>query len=950
MSELNQEQKNAVLHKDGPALVIAGAGTGKTRVITERIAHIAKENYCANKEILALTFTDKSAFEMEERIDTLMPIGYENINIGTFHSFCEKTLRQYGIDIGINYGFKILEGVNQWKLIKDNLFNFDFDYYRPYGNPNKFINAILSHFSRLKEELISPEYYINFANKKSLEAKEIEDVLEAKKLTELAKAYKEYQLLLIKHNFLDFADLHYQVIELLKKRPNILKHLQNTYKYILVDEYQDTNIAQNKIVDLLAGKEKNIMVVGDDDQSIYKFRGAAISNILQFQEKYPNAKKIVLNQNYRSNQKILDFAYSSIQKNNPNRLEVKANINKKLIAQKEGLISNVKLIHSSHLSQEVDYIVSEIKKSKTELSDIAILVRANSHAEAFVEALKEENIPYQVLSEKGLYYKDEILDLISILRVLANPTDNISMYRVLRMPIWKIEMEKIAMLIATSKKKYNNLWSEIKKDPATDFLFSILKETIEYSKNHNTGESLYKFTELIGLYKVLLEQGDIEAEEKISNIANFFGKIKKFELNNEDKSIISFINYLELAKEAGENPSAKFDVDGIDGVQISTVHSSKGLEFNTVFLPNLSKNRFPTNNKTDLIKVNKELISEIEDNDKSQLEEERRLFYVASTRAKENLYLLWSDFYNTSKSKNPRKSKRSQFIDEIINEIEIEEIDNTENEKNIFTEDKSIIHTTNKNKEKKITSFSYSQISSFQRCPKKYEYEFIYKIPQMQNAALSFGSTMHNTLYEFYKIAEQSKQGSLFTEFNADLSLNRMLNIYEEKWINNGYDNKKHLEENKKRGINILKSIHQNFEKNIENIAFLEKGFKIKIGEYNIKGRIDRADKLEDESIEIIDYKTGKSKDQSKVNNDLQLMIYAIASEEFFHKKASKLTLYFLDEDIKMSTEANEKKIEKSKEKLFKTIKEINTFKFPAKPSIHTCSFCPYKHICKDAQ
>jgi len=955
LSELNKQQQEAVRHKDGPILVIAGAGTGKTRVITERIAHILNEKWCNNDQVLGLTFTEKAAGEMEERLDMLMPLGYEAIQISTFHSFCEKLLRQYGIDIGISPNFKIIEGVNLWKFIKEHLYDFKLDYYRPLGNPTRFIDSFISHFGRLKEEIKSPDDYLKYAEKKKKSAKTDDEKVEAKRLLELANAYKKYQELLAENSYLDFSDLQYKVIELFERRPNILSHLQNQYQYILVDEYQDTNIAQNHIVDRLAEKHKNIMAVGDDDQSIYKFRGAAISNILQFEEKYPDLKKVVLVQNYRSNQRILDFAYTSIQHNNPDRLEVKSKVDKKIKAQRPGEDDSIRLIHCSTIDQEVGYVIEEIKSAsggEVPLSEIAILCRANNYAKPFIDAFKKENIPYQFLSERGLYNKDEIRDLIAVLRIISNPTDDISFYRVLRMDIWNIPMETIALLIADSKKTNTTIWNEIKKSEDCRKLTEMISDLIEFSKKHTVGETLFRFTAKTELYENLLQKGTIEAEEKITNIATFFGKINEFERENNEVTVIDFINYLDLAEEAGENPAAKFDVEGIEGVQISTVHGAKGLEFDTVFVVNLVSQRFPSTSRKDPIEMPNELINEILTEGDFHIEEERRLFYVACTRAKEKLHLLHSDFYGASMSQNPRAKKRSIFIDEIIGEIGIVQIERTADGVERFIKPKIEVSDikVREMKRPRITQFSYTQLSAFETCPRQYEYANILKIPTPMSGPQSFGASIHNTLQEFYNLVSQSKQAQLFEEYKEDLSVDRLLSIYEEKWIPVGYESKEHMQTLKKRGKEILERFHKHFKERVPNIEFLEKSFKLKVGDYTIKGRIDRADKTEDGTLEVIDYKTGKSKSQKEVDSDQQLMIYAMASAECFGKPASRSTLYFLDEDVKVSTKPDTAVLEKTKEKIIQIADRINKSDFSPTPSKFKCPFCPYKKICDKAE
>jgi DNA helicase II / ATP-dependent DNA helicase PcrA len=954
MIGLNKQQQQAIQHKEGPMLVIAGAGTGKTRVITERIAHILSQKWCNNDQVLGLTFTEKAAAEMEDRLDMLMPLGYEAIQISTFHSFCEKLLRRYGIDIGISPGFKIIEGVNLWKFIREHLYDFHLDYYRPLGNPTQFIDSFISHFGRLKEEIKSPEDYLEYADRKRESAKTDDEKIEAKRLSELANAYKKYQDLLTENGYLDFADLQFKVIELFGKRPNILFHLQNQYRYILVDEYQDTNIAQNYIVDKLAEKHRNIMAVGDDDQSIYKFRGAAISNILQFEKKYPDLEKIVLTENYRSNQRILDFAYTSIRHNNPDRLEVKSKVDKKIRGQRPGDDDSIRLVHCSVIDQEVGYIVDEIKKSDVPLNEIAVLCRANSYAKPFIDAFKKENIPYRFLSERGLYNKDEVRDLIAVLGVIANPTDDISFYRVLRMDVWNIPMETIALLIADSKKASTCIWNEIKKSGDCLKTAETISDLIGFSRNHTVGETLFLFTSRIELYEGLLKKGTITAEEKIMNIATFFGKINEFEKENKETTVIDFVNYLDLAEEAGENPSTKFDAGGVEGVQISTIHSAKGLEFDTVFVVSLVSRRFPSDDRKDAIEMPDELINEILTEGNFHTEEERRLFYVACTRAKEKLRLLHSDFYAIGNARNPRPKKRSIFIDEIINDIVVAQVEKTAEGVEKFIKPKSeiqdsgfMIHDFEK---PRITRFSYTQLSAFETCPRQYEYANILKIPTPITGSQNFGSSLHRTLNEFYKLVIQSGQANLFEDYKEDLSVKRLLDIYEDKWIPYGFESREHHDSLKKRGAEILEKFHKHFREETARIEFLEKEFKLKVNGYTISGRIDRADSLPDGTLEVIDYKSGKVKTQDEVDDDRQLMIYAMASAECFGKPASKATLYFLDGDVKISTSPDSKALEKAKKKITEIADKINESDFAPAPSEFKCKFCPYKKICDRAE
>jgi len=412
---LNKQQKQAVEYTAGPLLIVAGAGTGKTTVITQKISYLIKNKSIKPEEILALTFTDKAAGEMEERVDKLLDISYVDIQISTFHAFCQNILEKYGLDIGISNSFKILTQTDAWLLVRENLNKFDLDYYKPIGNPTRHIHELIGHFQKCKDELISPQEYLDYAENLRLD-KDNENTEEKSRLTEIANTYHVYNQILLDNGALDFSDLIYYTVKLLEERPNILNALQDQFKYILVDEFQDVNWSQYRLVRLLTGEKGQLTVVGDDDQSIYAFRGASVSNILRFKDDYKDAKEVVLNENYRSGQEILDIAYKLIQNNNPDRLEQKLNINKNLKSYSLNLKSVVTHIHSDSLEAEVQAVVQEILKLKkrdkiSTWDDFAILVRANSNADPFLQALENAQIPYEFLASSGLYRQPIALSL-----------------------------------------------------------------------------------------------------------------------------------------------------------------------------------------------------------------------------------------------------------------------------------------------------------------------------------------------------------------------------------------------------------------------------------------------------------------------------------------------------------------------------------------------------------
>ncbi|MCL4417016.1 MAG: ATP-dependent helicase [Actinobacteria bacterium] len=553
VKSLNEDQAAAIKHKDGPLLIIAGAGSGKTTVITERIKSLILEKGVHLSEILALTFTEKAAREMEERIDVSLPYGYTQMWISTFHAFCDRILRNEAIHIGLNPSYKLLTEAEAVLFLRLNLFKFNLNYFRPLGNPNKFIEGMLQHFSRLRDEDISPTDYIEWTKKSARKIMDESEEIEIKKNSELANAYKTYEELKAKEGVMDFSDLISNTLKLFRTRKNILKNYQENFKYILIDEFQDTNFAQNELAILLTGDRKNITVTGDDDQSIYRFRGAAISNIIQFRTHFPDCKIIVLSKNYRSTQEILDRSYDLIQNNNPDRLEIKESVNKKLVSQRGIKGREVELLFGERVEDEAELVAKKIQElttsnnAKYKFSDFAILVRANDHSQPFTRAFERANIPFQFLGPGRLFHQEEIKDLISYLKVLYNFEDSASLYRLINHPIFGLEAKDIAVVLNFAKKRNLCLFEALEK---ADEIFlkeeskeKIKKITVMITKHlklvpkDTAGQILYYFLEESGLLKKYLSvSADLEGR-KAQNIAKFFDKLKTFEAENSDASL-----------------------------------------------------------------------------------------------------------------------------------------------------------------------------------------------------------------------------------------------------------------------------------------------------------------------------------------------------------------------------------------------------------------------------
>lgn len=954
---LDKLQLKAVTHNKGPLLIIAGAGTGKTTVITERIKHLVLERNIEPSKILALTFTEKAALEMEERVDKAMPYGYTQMWISTFHSFCDRILRNEAIHIGLNPSYKLHTEAESILFIKQNIFKFNLNYYRPLGNPNKFLSALLQHFSRLKDEDVTPEEYIKYV-KTNKELKKDKENYE--KYQELSNAYKTYEELKAKEGVMDFSDLISNTLKLFRKRKNVLKIYQDQFDYILIDEFQDTNYAQNELAILLAGIKKNITVVGDDDQSIYRFRGSSVSNIIQFKQRFPKTVIITLINNYRSTQEILDKSYKLIQNNNPDRLEVKEKLNKKLISVRKKVGEKVNLIYEKRVEDEADEvgktIENLIKTKKYDYKDIAILVRANDHAENFVRAFERKKIPYQFLGPGRLFHQEEIKDLVAYLKVLYNFEDSVSLYRVLNMKIFDFNGVEISTLLNYCRKKNLTLFESLEKlddvflkDETKEKLLNIhemIKRHLNLIKKETTGQILYYFLNDSGLIKKLVSYKNVSDEKVAKNIAKFFDKLKTYEVEHQTAFIYEVVDWIDLSMQMGESPLASdSDWGENNAVNILTIHSSKGLEFPVVFLVNLVSQRFPTRERAEKIPIPQFFIKEILPSGDYHLEEERRLFYVGLTRARDLLFITAANYYGEGK----RERKLSPFLYELFDKNEFEK----KLKPGLFEKEdlqlSLLSFETKKEKNKEtfikdtlVNYLSYSQIQTFELCPLHYKLRYILKIPTPQSAPQTFGTSVHAVLRDFY---QNWKIGN-------KIKIDKVNELLKKEWINEGYSSKAHEKKSFEKAEKIIISyLKNNFNEKSLPLE-IEYPFTFSLKDIKIGGRIDRIDKIDNKKIEIIDYKTGENVLLEKdVKDNFQLTFYALAAFSVKDKILNKnpedilLSLYFLEKDIKITTTRTKEQLEEAKLKILEKAEQISKSDFKCNKSVY-CKNCEYKMLC----
>ena len=639
---LNPEQKEAVLHTEGPLLILAGAGSGKTRVLTHRVAYLIEQG-TAPWNILAITFTNKAAGEMRERVDKLVGLGSDSIWVSTFHSTCVRILRRYIDRLGFDTSFSIYDTDDQKSVMKEvcKKLQIDTKVYRE--------RMLLGAISHAKDELISPEQMRLDAGADWNQQK-------------IAGVYAEYQAQLRKNNALDFDDLIMKTVELFRNCPDVLDDYQERFRYIMVDEYQDTNTAQFQLVSLLAAKYRNLCVVGDDDQSIYRFRGANIMNILNFEQVFPDAKVIKLEQNYRSTSNILNAANEVIHHNQGRK--------DKRLWTDNGTGVPVRFRQFQNAFEEAEHvvgnIVSHIQKEEAEYKDHAILYRTNAQSRLFEEKLIYANIPYKIIGGVNFYARKEIKDLLAYLKTVDNGRDEVAVRRIINVPKRGIGATTLSRVgefaVANDMGFYEALLNAeeipgIGRGASKVLPFTALIQTLrakqEYAK---VSELLETILEETGYRRELILEGTDESEARLENIDELMSKVKDYDENAENPSLSGFLEEVALVA----------DIDNLEEesnhVVLMTLHSAKGLEFPYVYMVGMEDGLFPS------------YMSIVADNPQEEIEEERRLCYVGITRAKKELTL------TAARQRMVRGEIQYNMVSRFVKEIPDEYLENkTEN-------------------------------------------------------------------------------------------------------------------------------------------------------------------------------------------------------------------------------------------------------------------------------
>jgi DNA helicase II / ATP-dependent DNA helicase PcrA len=968
-AELNAEQAAVVRHGEGPLLVVAGAGTGKTRVITQRICHLLESDAALSGEnILGLTFTDKAADEMKSRVMRSAGERADGVWLSTFHKFClEKVLRE------ASPGLQSIEPVEHWILLRKNIRELALKHYTRLAEPGEFLSAFEKFFSRCQDELVTPEDYQRYADglrreyeaqKKALdeEARAAEEENLAR-LEEVSRAYRISERLQRERNLITFGGQLLRSVELLRADENRLGALREQYRYILVDEFQDTNIAQLELLWLLAGERRNILAVGDDSQAIYRFRGASFGSFTIFLQRFCGAAKQAavqglplksLTRNYRSTKRILDVASEVIQHNErPTFLPHKPLVTDNPAGEK------IRIVEFATPEEEAHWVADEIErlhKAGRPWRSCAVLYRKHNHRTVIVEVLRRKNIPFVI---RGLSVLSSTLvrDLVAYLRLIAVPSDNVACARVVAAPYWRFEPRDLVRLAERAKK--NKSLMDALESPQAELPFSShakVSELLAFLKRLRQLASRVPARVVFDALVAELGLSPLPSDADRIHLERFAKFLEDWEAKSEEKSLAAFIEYFDFFLQA-DGDIAQTEESADDAVQLMTVHTAKGMEFDHVFVLAVSEGDFPARPQAPVLEFPAALMKEEQPKGEFRIQEERRLFYVALTRARRLLTI--------STVINKRK-KPSPFLEDILADPRLAKAhaEQLTPKVRLPKEEETVgsfpahpllpqlfpVIPADSRAYSRIAlwaksyhpptgeplQLSASAIETYRTCPMKYLLQQVWGIRGGPQAAMTFGTVMHLTIREFVREIRKGRKVS-FEEVAA---------IFDREWHAAGFQDDYQEEEYRKAGLEQLQAFCERYAGAPADVLFQEKPFELPLDpNVVVFGRMDQINRLGPKEIEIVDYKTGNPKRDKQAKDSLQLSLYALAAREVFELEAERLVFYNLTTNEAIATTRDTKALNKAKAIVAEVADEIRAGEFPARPGF-SCRYCDYEPIC----
>ena len=965
--KLNEAQKRAITHGEGPLLVIAGAGTGKTRVITERIRHLLQsDDSLSGENILGLTFTNKAAGEMKARVVRATGERGKNVTLATFHAFCEDLLKKAAPER------LMIDKVDHWILLRRNLERLKLDKYRRLADPGQFLNDFVEFFSRCQDELVSCEDYQRYADglaeqletdRAALDEDSIKERAEEVALQqEVARAYRASEDLLREKKRVSFGSLITGAVGLLETDADVRRTLQDKYRYILVDEFQDTNIAQLRLLELLAGDQKNIVAVGDNDQAIYRFRGASFGSFKLFLERFAGWRegqdstkfRVSLVENYRSTPNILRVATQVIAQNT-----VSADFPKKVLSANKEEGEKIRIVELETEEGEARWIAGELERlhaAGRKWRDFAVLYRQHTHRDELVEELARRKIPF-VISKLSILDHPLVKDVLAYLRLIATPFDDVACARVLAAPAWSLEpgeLVRLAERARKGKKALYDMLQDAQGQLAFDNSHAALGRLVEFTSEQRKTLRRRSAREILADLLEWLEvpqRAGAQDRKYVRRLAEF---VKEWEPKSETRGLAEFVEYLGYYSQAGGTISLEEDFPG-DAVQLMTVHGAKGLEFPQVFLLRINSKKFPAAERSRVFEFPAALMKEGQPAEQFHIQEERRLFYVALTRAENRLTLT---------TLTEKRGKIPVFVEDVLMEPAIKRRDVRQLMPKLpeapaiarkgrqSTADLQLFPASVE--PPKIFSriadwalefhpptpepltLSPSAVSGYRSCPQQYLFSRGWSLKEGPKAVLSFGSVMHTTIKRF---VGQLRKG-------VKLPFEEVARIFETEWSSAGFEDDYQEKGYKQDGLEQLRAFHASMLETPPQVLEQEKSFELPLeNNVTIIGRMDQVNSLGRADVEIIDYKTGKPKKDSLAKKDLQLSLYALAAIEIFEWNPVRLAFHYLQNNKTQVTTRDTKQLDEAQKLVLEAAADIRAGEFAPDPGF-VCRSCAYKPIC----
>lgn len=1009
---MNPEQKEAVGYGEGPLLVVAGPGTGKTRVITERIVHLLSPEFSppgrspiGPRNILALTFTDKAAEEMKRRVSAVLPGLTTLPSVCTFHAFCYQTLRQHQVNL------RLLDKVDVWIFLRRRIAELGLNYYQKLAEPGAFLHDLNEFFSRCQDELIEPADFERYVDECEQQLRKLQPVTvsaaaaaarsrssmpspeadfereELLKKRELAHVFSTSRRLLEQAGASSLGSLIGETVALWKRQPEVLEEARARYRAVLVDEFQDTNYGQVELLKLLVRPPHNITAVGDDDQAIYRFRGASHGAFEMFGKAFPGHRTVYLSRNYRSTKRILRVATNIIVQND-------RYAEKPPLASDRSDGSPVILLKCHDVSSEAFWIADEMERlaaASFSWSQIAVLYRAHSARDTLVEELRRRGIPFAI---RGLSILSApvLRDLLAYLKLIHSNHENVSLTRVLLAPRWHFPEELSQAIREAAWKNRSSLYDVI-KDP--DFLVAGALSGTGWNELQKLLKGLRRLSKSSSVTDVMdklvddLEWRHLPGAPDQVYLSAFREFLKEWEFKSETRRLPEFMEYLGYFVEAGGKIEVPEAANRRDAVQMMTIHAAKGLEFPAVFVIGVSPRKFPVTERKPVIEFPAELRKGPPPPANIHVQEERRLFFVALTRAQDRLYI-------SSVSKSARQ--QSTFINELLSDPvflgrEIQQIDMPdaslrgdrgdnaggearrtstragrngqdpaqdlkpvkqrpaawEGQGNLFEDDAADSGNAHASlagwvSESGLSSASQIQLSAtavedYLACPLKYKLQHTLRVPTAPQAALTFGSVMHQSIRHYFELRRSSLPS--FADIEA---------FYLKRWRGAGFDDEYHEETYRAAGLEQLRAFvdrHNAMKMDCSRIQ-MEQAFRIEAGGAILDGRIDQItllDPAQEGAIELTDYKTGRPRTQKDADKSLQLSIYAVAAKKALHLSPVRLTFYNLTSNDPVSTVRMPEDLDNAMRKVEEVGNQIRSGHFDPKPGVG-CRWCNFVPIC----